>query len=74
MVDTMARQNRMAVKGLMKAPANRCPRDFFFSWVTLLLPYLERLADTARESKPHRFESSSSKTILMEWVASKLIS
>ena len=38
MADTSARQNRMAVKGLMKAPARRLTRDFFFSRVTLLLP------------------------------------
>ncbi len=33
-MDTTARQKRMAVKGLMKEPATRAARDFFFSWVT----------------------------------------
>ena len=52
MVETRARQSRMAVKGLTNAPASRLGRDFFFSWVTLLLPYLARLAVTASGSSP----------------------
>lgn len=54
MVDTNARQRRMAVKGLTNAPASRLGRDFFFSWVTLLLPYWARLAATASGSRPLR--------------------
>ena len=49
---TRARQRRMAVKGLINAPASRLGRDFFFSWVTLLLPYWARLAATASGSRP----------------------
>ena len=52
MVETRARQRRMAVKGLINAPASRLGRDFFFSWVTLLLPYWARLAATASGSRP----------------------
>lgn len=36
--DTAARQSRIAVKGLIKAPANRCASDFFLLRVTLLAP------------------------------------
>ena len=73
MVDTSARQNRMAVKGLTKAPARRCASDFFFSWVTLLLPYLARLAVTASSSRPRRvvrrfFSTSPSGLVAANWM------
>ena len=69
MVDTTARQNRMAVKGLMNAPASRLARDFFFSCVTLLLPYLVRLTDTASESRPRSVVCRFFRTSLIGLVA-----
>ena len=51
-VETKARQNKIAVKGLINAPATRFARDFFFSWVTLFVPYLERFTDTVSASNP----------------------
>ena len=51
-VDTMARKKRMAVKGLIKASASRLARDFCFSRVTLLEPYLSRFTDTVSSSSP----------------------
>ena len=62
MVDTRAKKNRMAVKGLINASASRLSRDFFFSWVTLLLPYRARLADTSSISRPQRVVCSSFRT------------
>ena len=69
MAETSAKQNRMAVKGLMKAPASRLVRDFFFSWVTLLLPNLARLTEMASSSRPRRVVCRFFKTSLMGLVA-----
>lgn len=68
-VDTRARKNRMAVNGLTKASARRLASVFFFSWVTLLLPFLALLADTASASRPQSVVCSSARTSLTGWVA-----
>ena len=54
MVDTSARQKRIAVKGFTKASVSRLANDFLFSRVTLLLPYLLRLIATASASRPRK--------------------
>ena len=69
MVDTRARKKRMAVKGLINASASRLARDFFFPWVTLLLPYSARLADTWSGSRPQRVVCSCFRTSLMGFAA-----
>lgn len=50
--DTRTRQKRMAVKGLMNAPASLCGSDFFFCRVTAFLPKARRLADTSSSERP----------------------
>lgn len=69
--DTSAKKNKMAVNGLMKASASRWGSDFFFSRVTLLPPYLLRLAATPSASRPRRVVCRFFKTSWAGLVAAK---
>ena len=69
MIETTARQNRIAVNGLINAPARRFARDCFFSWVTLFVPYFVRLTDTLSTSRPQSVVCRLFKTSLTGLVA-----
>ena len=68
-VETTARQKRIAVKGLINAPARRFTRDCFFSCVTLFDPYFVRLTATFSSSSPRSVVCRLFKTSLIGLVA-----